>query len=244
MRVPRYALTFGTAAILAATPDTAAASPLCKPGLLSAYLSTSGVGCRIGAVRFTQFAQAGLAGFENLVKVTPWTVQGPPGFTWFGFSLRFDKGESVPGEPGISFSFLSSGSPLFGLFVRNDNQGPRATNITGKLTGDGGLISAQDRMKLVNWIWTNQKSGCQTGYACANGVSEWTSTTGLPDGDGVYSVFAGAKWASGEPPPLSIGILAPDAMATPEPATLTLIATGLAGLGANAARRRRRLRDK
>jgi hypothetical protein len=194
------------------------------------------MGCTVGNLKFSQFAQANMPSLADQIWVTPFTLAGPPGYTWTGFSLQFLSPASPPGGAS-TFSFMSEGSPLFGLLVQGNNDPSVVFNTNSSLTGDGGVFTAGDLTKNIGGNITKTLKACHVGVSCLNGVSQWIASVPLTDADGIYGVKTGSRWEQLGPGDYTVAVLAQDVALAPEPATLTLLATGL---GAAAAARRRR----
>src|SRR5687767_8686138 len=98
-RLHRSIMVLSAATVVAVAPGQASAQVACTAGPLSAYLSTAGLGCSLGGTLLTQFAGAGLAAAAtDEVFLDPFTLQGPPGFTWVGFNVRFAPGTVYAGD--------------------------------------------------------------------------------------------------------------------------------------------------
>ena len=188
-RTARLAVVAGA---MAGVPEIARAQA-CTPGPLSAYLASAGLGCSVGNLKFSQFAQSNLGSFASQIWVTPFTLQGPPGYTWHGFSLQF-QAPSLHNGQAATFSFMSEGSPLYGLHVTTDGTPTVAFNTGASLTGDGGVLTARDYTRNNNNVITKLLSACHVGVSCLNGVSQWLASTSLTDTDGIYQVAASSRW--------------------------------------------------
>lgn len=229
----RLAMSAAAAGIVVVSPREVQAQPACASGLLSAYLASAGVGCKIGNLTMKGFTQTGLGSVVDQVVVTPFTMAGPPGFTWMGFSLAL-TGVNLLGQKSLSFGFMSVGEPLFGLLASSDQTHGGTLRTSGLLTGDGGQFSALDQ--LANAV--RSLRGCHVGVTCVNGQSFYASNTALGDADNIYDVLGGQRWdLNGGPQDFTIAVLTQNTV-TPEPATLALLSTGLSGLGIAIRRRR------
>lgn len=221
-------------AATAATPGRAAAQA-CSAGPLAAYLASAGLGCTIAQLRMKNFATTDMAADANNIFLNPFTLAGPPGFTWIGFNFTL-KGAG-PFE-AAKLSFFSEGAPLYGLMANlNLTPGPLpgGTAVRSWLTGDGGRFRTED---LIYPNLAVIKKGCgQYGVAaesCVSGQTQWVGNA-LPDGDNGYnvdvSVFGQTDW--------TVAMLVDSSTVTPEPASMILLSTGLGGVGAFVRRRRK-----
>jgi hypothetical protein len=240
-RISRTTMALAGLAAALATPARSEAQA-CTAGPLSAYLASAGLGCTFGGVRMNQFSSAAFAGSASNISVNPFTMQGPPGYTWVGFSIRFGSGLSFQKESPLDFAFMSNGAPLYGLLAQQNLVGAPtyASTLRGRLTGDGGTYRGFDRINasLARNLQACGKLGSNP-IQCQAGTSEWSGTM-LPDGDNSYNVDA-TSWVgqTGVPYDYTIAVLADQSTVAPEPATILLLSTGLGGVGAMVRRRKR-----
>ncbi|MGQ0766307.1 MAG: PEP-CTERM sorting domain-containing protein [Gemmatimonadota bacterium] len=240
-RIVRTARFAAAVAAIAVAPAAARAQAACVPGPLSAYLASAGMGCNLGNLKFSQFAQSNMPSLADQIWVTPFQLAGPPGYTWYGFSLTFMSPALPPGGGASVFSFLSEGAPLYGLYLRGGNDPTAVFNTNSLLTGDGGAFSAGELAVNNGSSITRTLKACHVGISCLNGVSQWIASVPLTDADGIYSVATRSRWEELGPGDYTVAVLAQDVALAPEPATLTLLATGVGAIGAAARRRRRRV---
>lgn len=244
-RVNRVVTLLSAATLIATAPGQAQAQVACTPGPLSAYLSTAGLGCNLGGTTLSQFAGTRFTASSDEVYLDPFTLQGPPGFTWLGFNVSFSPGTVVAADQLFGFSFWTGGSPIFGLDAQQQ-LGPGASGFTAlraKVTGDGGAIRAIDRYHEVNGLLVADHRTCGLmgfqALSCINNASTWHGVT-LPDADGNYLVnVSSVLGVAGAPNNYSVAVLVQTASSTPEPATLLLLATGLSAAGAAVRRKRK-----
>ncbi len=228
--------------VTALTVPGRAEAQACTAGPLSAYLASAGLGCTFGGVRMNQFASTAYAGSATNIFVNPFTMQGPPGYTWVGFSIRFGSGMSFQRDQPLDFSFWSNNSPLYGVLAHQDLVGAPtyASSLRGRLTGDAGFYRANDRINssLVQAQQACAKLGSNP-IQCQAGVDNWSGPV-LADADNAYFVDAtNFLGQPGTPYDYTIAVLADNSIVTPEPATILLLSTGLGGVGAMVRRRRR-----
>lgn len=240
-RISRTTLALAGLAAAFAAPARMEAQA-CTAGPLSAYLASAGLGCTFGQIRMNQFSSAALAGSSSNIFVNPFTMQGPPGYTWVGFTIRFGSGLSFQKEKPLDFAFWSNGAPLYGLLAQQNLVGTPtyASTLRGRLTGDGGNYRAFDR--VTNSLARNLQACGKIGanpLQCQTGTSEWSGTE-LPDGDDRYQVDA-TSWVGqpGVPYDYTVAMLADQSTVAPEPATILLLSMGLGGVGAMVRRRKR-----
>ncbi len=243
--VNRLVTLLSAATLIATAPAKAAAQVACTPGPLSAYLTTAGLGCSLGGTTLSQFAGTQLTASSNDVYLDPFTLQGPPGFTWLGFNVTFSPGTILAADQLFGFSFWTGGSPIFGIDARQQ-LGPSANGFSAlraRVTGDGGAIRAIDRYQDVNGSLVADHRTCGLmgfqALSCINNASTWHGVT-LPDADGNYMVnVSSVLGVPGTPNNYSVAVLVQTASSTPEPATLLLLATGLSAAGAAVRRKRK-----
>ena len=250
-RLHRSIMVFSAATVVAVAPGQASAQVACTAGPLSAYLSTAGLGCSLGGTLLTQFAGAGLAAAASAgaaadeIFLDPFTLQGPPGFTWVGFNVRFPAGTVYAGDRPQGFSFWTNGQPVYGVDARqqlgSDAKGFSA--LRTRVSGDGGAIRAIDRYRDVNGALVADHRTCGLmgfqALSCIANFSTWHGAQ-LPDADGSYQVnVSSVLGATGTPNNYSVAVLVQTSSATPEPATLLLVASGLGAAGAAVRRRKK-----
>lgn len=240
-KISRTTMVLAGLAAALATPARSEAQA-CTAGPLSAYLASAGLGCTVGQVRMNQFSSAALAGSASNIFVNPFTMQGPPGYTWVGFTIRFGSGLSFQKETPLDFAFMSNGAPLYGLLAQQNLIGAPTygASLRGRLIGDGGTLRASDRINssLVRSLQACSQLGANPAQ-CQNGTSEWSGPV-LADGDNNYNVDARSLLGQpGVPYDYTIAVLADQSTVAPEPATILLLSTGLGGVGAMVRRRKR-----
>ena len=247
-RFRRGCLAVASLVALSALPGEGHAQTACRAGPLSAFLQTSGLGCTMGNARLSQFTAQGFDAQAGNVWLEPFTLQGPPGYTWVGFNVRFSAGTSFASNAPSGLSFWADGVPLYGVMGRSAMTSganapmERGTRVT--LTGDGGVRQVVDRTELLrqgNAMRVLRGCSWTTGASRSCIAGDSTATGGLlADADLRYAIAAQSMFggANGEPGDYTVAILTDQAVVTPEPATLLLLSTGLAGIGVLGRRKR------
>jgi len=250
-RFRRGCLAIASLAALSSLPGEGHAQTACRAGPLSAYLQSSGLGCTMGKTRLLQFTAQGAGATTSNVWLDPFTLQGPPGYTWVGFHVRFLPGPQPVSNTPMGLSFWADGVPLYGVMGYNTMATgggatmERGTRVT--LAGDGGSRQVLDKVELSrqgNLMRVLRGCGWATGSSrsCVAGDSSVVGPL-LADADLRYSIAVQSMLeagAGGQPSDYTIAILTDDAVVTPEPATMVLLASGMAAVGALARRRGRR----
>lgn len=230
-----------------AVSHEAGAQLACSAGPLSAYLSSAGLGCTVGRLRLRNFATRGASALAaDQVTISPFTLAGPPGYTWVGFSVRFATQVGSLSRATAGLSFWSEGAPLFGLMTNIAPGGqtlmvPGGTTIArnavgGRLVGEQGVIRTWSSNPAGDVYACGRFGGGRE--RCIEGVSSLVGT--ILDTDQRYRVEATSYLRGGPTSDYTIAVLASSALVTPEPATLLLLSSGVAGVGAAVRRRRAR----
>lgn len=250
-RFRRGCLAVASLAALSALPGEGHAQTACRAGPLSAFLQSSGMGCAIGKSRLLQFSSQGLNTQAGNVWLDPFTLQGPPGYTWVGFHVRFSPGAQFVSNTPLGLSFFADGVPLYGVMGYNSMASgagmPMESRTRVTLTGDGGVRQVVDRTELMrqgNTMRVLRGCGWTTGGTRSCVAGDSTALTGLlADADQRYAIAAQSMilgaGMNGQPGDFTVAILTDQAIATPEPASLFLLSTGVAGVGMMVRRRRR-----
>jgi hypothetical protein len=255
------------AALPAPASAQANAQPACVVGTLAEYLSLTG-GCAIGGLAFTGF-QASF-GAQNVaislshVDVTPFSAGNQIGFSFVlnqPLSVQRDAGPGLSfAERSFEFDFTASGagpgaliglSPfsLFTASVAASAGGPGTgaealtqLMVSSQATGDSVLLATAQIDGGPQGSWCAVADPIRHAATCAPLV-----TTAFADGAvalvGTVDAWGGSAWpASASLANLSVALIVPPTppTVTPEPATALLLAPGIVGLGAFAARRRRK----
>lgn len=250
-RLRRGCLAVACLAALSALPGEGHAQTACRAGPLSAFLQSSGMGCTIGKSRLLQFTSQGLDAQAGNVWLDPFTLQGPPGYTWVGFHVRFTPGTQFVSNTPLGLSFWADGVPLYGVMGYNSMASGAASPLEGRtrvtLTGDGGVrqvVDGTEVMRQGNTMRVLRGCGWTTGGSRSCIAGDSTAASGmLADADQRYAIAAQSMimgaGINGQPNDFTVAVLTDQAIATPEPASLILLSTGVAGVGAMVRRRRR-----
>jgi len=249
-RFRRGCLAVASLVALSALPREGHAQAACRAGPLSAFLQSSGMGCSIGNARLGQFTAQGVGDAASSVWLDPFTVQGPPGYTWVGFHVRFSSGGSLVSKAPLGLSFWADGVPLHGVmgvnaFASGSPGASMERGTTVTLTGDGGTRQAVDRTEQLrkgNSLRLLRGCGWVSGRARSCLAGDSTATGGpLADADLRYQVAVRSMYddRAGQPSDHTVALLVESqAVVTPEPAAMLLFGSGLAGVGAVVRRRR------
>lgn len=223
-----FAVALVGAATLVAPSSRVEAQAACSAGALSAYLSSAGMGCSVGNLRLRNFATNGISAFADQVQLTPFTLAGPPGYTWVGFTVRFGAQVGSFSPTNLGFSFWSEGAPLYGLMTDIEPAGSSLVRnaVRGRLIGEGGSFRTWDSTPKGD-VWA---CGLLSGSRerCRRGVSQFTDH--IVDSDQRYEIEATSIIRGGPANDYTIAVLATNATVAPEPATLLLLSSGVAGV--------------
>lgn len=198
----------------------------------------------MGGLNLSQFSGTRFTASADEIFLDPFTLQGPPGYTWMGFNVHFSPQAVYAADRPFGFSFWTDGNPLFGIMAQQQlGNASGFSAVRARVTGDGGFARAIDRYRDVNGVLVADHRSCgQFGAQslhCLEQVATWQGLQ-LPDADGSYQVdVSPVLGVSGTPNNYTVALLVQTSSSTPEPATLLLLASGLGAVGAAVRRRKR-----